>query len=65
MHEIVERYRFYAAQCLAIAQDRSDSTEKLLLLDMAQCWLKLAEQAAQNADTVLNYETAVPEKPSI
>jgi len=34
-----------AAQCLRLAQITSDPTNKALLLEMAQTWVKLAEQA--------------------
>ena len=47
--EVVERYRSYAAQCLAISRNVSDLTGKLVLLEMAQSWLKLAEQACEDA----------------
>ena len=47
--EVVERYRSYAARCLAISRNVSDPTGKLLLLEMAQSWLKLAEQAGEDA----------------
>jgi hypothetical protein len=36
---------------------------KLVLLEMAQSWLKLAEQAASGAETAVGYETAVPVAP--
>jgi hypothetical protein len=32
---------------------------KLVLLDMAQAWLALVEQAIKNSETVLVYETPV------
>ena len=44
--ETVERYRRQACECVRIAQDVPDTKAKLALLDMAQCWLRLAEQAA-------------------
>jgi hypothetical protein len=47
--EVVERYRSYAARCLAISRNVSDLTGKLVLLEMAQSWLKLAEQAGEDA----------------
>jgi hypothetical protein len=51
MSEIVERYRLYAAECLRIAQE-SGPKQKLTLLDMAQCWLALAEQTLKNTETI-------------
>ena len=44
--EAVERYRLQACECVRIAQDVSDTRAKLALLEMAQSWLRLAEQAA-------------------
>ena len=45
----VERYRDYAAQCLRVAQATSDSNAKARLLEMADAWRKLAEEAEQAA----------------
>jgi hypothetical protein len=50
MSEVAERYRSYAAECLRIAQDVSRPKEKLALLNMAQCWLALAEQAIKDSE---------------
>jgi hypothetical protein len=64
--EYVERYRSYAAQCVKISQNIPDPTGKLVLLAMAQSWLKLAEQAAEAAEaaeTAIVYESAVPGAP--
>ena|SRR6266511_1524117 len=36
-----------AAQCLRLAQSMSDPTNKALLLEMAQTWVRLAEQARE------------------
>jgi hypothetical protein len=57
--EFVERCRAYAAKCVIISRNISDPAEKLVLLAMAQSWLKLAEQAAAGAETVVMYESAV------
>jgi hypothetical protein len=46
--EIAERYRRYAANCLKIAEQIRDQTIKGSLLDMAQVWVKLAEQAERD-----------------
>jgi hypothetical protein len=40
-------YQERAAQCLRLAQGTSDSTNKGLLLEMAQTWVRLAEQARE------------------
>jgi hypothetical protein len=36
-----------AAECLRIAQSMKDPTNKALLLEMAQAWVRLAEPAQQ------------------
>jgi hypothetical protein len=41
------KYQERAAQCLRLARNTSDLTNKALLLDMAQTWVKLAEQARE------------------
>jgi hypothetical protein len=38
-------YQHRAAECVRLALTARDQTNKLLLLDMAQCWLTLSEQA--------------------
>ena len=63
--EVVERYRSYAARCLAISRNVSDPTGKLLLLEMAQSWLKLAEQAAGGADVLVGHDAGVGATPQI
>jgi hypothetical protein len=52
MSDLVERYRLYAAECVRLAQDESVLKQKLTLLDMAQSWLALADQALKNAETI-------------
>jgi hypothetical protein len=52
MSEIVERYRSHAAECLRIAQSVSPAKEKLARVNMAQCWLSLAEQAIKDGEPV-------------
>jgi hypothetical protein len=44
----VARYKDYqerAAECLRLAQSMNDPAHKALLLEMAQTWVRLAEQA--------------------
>jgi hypothetical protein len=55
-----ERYRQYALDCLGLANKTNDFSTKTLLIDMAQAWVKLAEQAARNAEAGAVYETATP-----
>ena len=56
-------YRRNAAKCVEIAQRTSDVESRLALLDMAQAWLALAEQAMKNSETVLVYETPAARRP--
>jgi hypothetical protein len=58
-------YRLYASHCLEIAQDTAIPERKGALLDMAQAWLMLAEQADKNSDVVLVYETPTPRPTAI
>ena len=41
-----ERYGQYAAKCVWLAQRTNNSADKALLLQMAEAWRRLAEQAA-------------------
>jgi hypothetical protein len=56
-------YRLYAARCIEIARQVTDSSSKATLIAMAQMWLGLAEQAEKNAHipTIL-YETPGPKE---
>jgi hypothetical protein len=56
----VGAYQLRAAQCVRLAHAATDPEAKLTLLDMAQAWLALAEQAVKNSETVLVYETPTP-----
>ena len=58
--EIGALYRLYAAHCVGIAQDLADSARKLALLDMAQAWVTLAEQAENKPGRAIAYETGTP-----
>ena len=50
-------YRQYAKDCLRFASDAGDVQGKLTLLNMAQAWFSLAEQAEKNSRADLVYET--------
>ena len=39
-----EDHRRRAAECLRLAREAADKTNKALLIEMAQTWAKLAEQ---------------------
>ena len=60
---LVERYRSYAAKCVKLSRNVLDPTAKLVLLEMAQSWLNLAEQAAEGAAVRSMLAPAVPESP--
>ena len=44
-----ERYKEYAAECLRIAKQTTDTAQKTRLLEMADAWQRLAEAAAKRA----------------
>jgi hypothetical protein len=44
-----DEYRSKAAQCLELAQKVEDAGAKATLLEMAQCWLELADRAHREA----------------
>jgi hypothetical protein len=48
------RYRKYAANCLKFAQSTADPNAKLALVDMAQIWIMLAEEAERNGGLLLD-----------
>jgi hypothetical protein len=64
----VARYRQHAANCLNIAQNSVDLAAKLALLDMAQVWFMLAEEAERNggrlADPGVQEVSARPNDPA-
>ena len=58
--EVAARYRDYAAQCLAVAKHQKNERDRLALVDMAQAWLMLADQAAKDKTPSAVHKT--PEK---
>jgi hypothetical protein len=58
--ERLERYRQNAEKCLTLAQTFNDRQSKRTLIEMANTWLKLAEQHLKNSETTLVYETPTP-----
>ena len=58
--ERLERYRLSAEKCLTLAQTFNDHQSKRTLIEMANTWLKLAEQHLKNSETTLVYETPTP-----
>jgi hypothetical protein len=41
-------YRQYALECLRLANESNEPSTKAVLIDMAQAWIKLVEQAQRN-----------------
>ena len=54
-----EMYRKYALECLRFAGETTDPRAKMALIDMAQSWAHLADQAEKNSRADLVYETPV------
>jgi hypothetical protein len=52
-----ERYRIYALDCVRLSSEVASPETKATLIDMAQCWVRLADQAEKNNDVV--YTTAL------
>jgi hypothetical protein len=51
-----ELYRGYAAECLHFASKMVDVSARLALIEMAQVWERLAEQAEKNSRADLVYQ---------
>jgi hypothetical protein len=49
-------YRLYAAYCVESAQHVSDSARKVMLLYLAQAWVKLADSVEREVPTIKNGE---------
>ena len=56
----LNEYRRHAVECLLLADEISDPKNKLLLVAMAQAWLKLAQRAEENLTPDFVYETSSP-----
>ncbi len=59
---LAERYRSYAAKCLKISRNITDPVGKLVLLEMAQSWLELAERIG--TETTVGVESTAAETPT-
>jgi hypothetical protein len=55
-----DHYRQYALECLRLASDTHESSTKAVLIDMAQAWIRLAEQAQRNLRLDLADEAPAP-----
>jgi hypothetical protein len=60
----VDKYRRHAVECLRIAEGLPDSLNRMVLIDMAQSWLLLAQQAEKTIGPHLGYDTASRGEPS-
>jgi hypothetical protein len=58
------RYLDAAAACIRLAEQTTDSSSKLKLIDMAQFWMKMGQEAEKNGRADLPYETSPPLEPS-
>ena len=58
--DLSQQYRAHAAECFAMARDMTDPQKRVVLLDMASCWLRLARQAEKNRRLDVVYETPPP-----
>jgi hypothetical protein len=59
----VQKYLTRARCCVEIAGTMSDVQQRLILLDMAQVWIRLANQSGANESTDLLRETSKATKP--
>lgn len=50
MMNLAERYRSYAAECIRLAKSASNPDDKVLLIQMAEVWINMAERAASWTD---------------
>jgi hypothetical protein len=46
----VELYRSYAAECVRLARQATNPTDKTLLLEMADKWMRMAQRAEARTD---------------
>ena len=46
----VELYRSYAAECVRLARQSTNPTDKAQLLEMAERWIRMAERAGAPTD---------------
>lgn len=54
---VADDYRRRSAEMFHLAETASDIGEKTWLLELAQSWLDLAQQAEKNSTADLTYET--------
>ena len=52
-----DEYMRHAAECLKLASEMTNPEKRVALLNMAQAWSHLADQAVKNSLTDIVYET--------
>ena len=55
-----DEYRRNATECLRIADETITARSRVLLIHMAEAWLRLVHQAEKNLTTDLVYKTPPP-----
>ena len=55
-----DHYRQHALESLRLANDTHESSTKAVLIDMAQAWIRLAEQARRKRGLDLAHEAPAP-----
>ena len=61
----INEYRRRAVECLSIADENTTSPKnRMLLVGMAQAWLKLAQRVEQNPSAEIVWQTAASMPPS-
>ena len=53
-------YREKALECWRLAAETANAAHRATLMEMAQAWMRLHEQATRNARLDLTYETPPP-----
>ena len=60
-----DEYRRNAIDCLRIADETITARSRVLLIHMAESWMRLAQQAEKNSTTDLVYETPPPHEHAV
>jgi hypothetical protein len=61
----VDKYRRHAVDCLRIAEGVPSPQSRMILIDMAQSWLLLAQQAETSAATDRVHERPEVHRPGV
>jgi hypothetical protein len=59
--ELAARYRGYAVRCLLFVKHHDNTSDKLVLTDMAQAWATLADYIEKNESAFASFEVSDPE----